>query len=61
VKVWCFFGEDGRIVADSDFRTAEDVWRIVLGWPTKGEVRKRQERGARVEQIDIPAVGKTAP
>lgn len=54
-SVWCYFGADGRVCADSDFRTADDAWRIMLGWPTRGEVRAAQERGDSVKLVDITA------
>lgn len=53
VKVWCYFGANGRICADSEFRSAEDAWRTMLGWSTVGEVREAQARGDRVVQIEI--------
>jgi hypothetical protein len=54
VKVWCYFGADGRICADSHFQSADDTWRVMLGWPTRGEVAAAKERGDHVVQIDIP-------
>jgi len=58
MKVWCYFGADGRICADSSFQDARDALRIMLGWPSFGEVRRALDAGARVEQIEIemPAV-----
>lgn len=53
MKVWCYFGANGRICADSDFRDAEDAWRTILGWPTVGEVTAAQARGDRVVLIEI--------
>ena len=56
MKVWCFFGADGRICADSDFKTEDEAWRVMLGWPTVGEVKAAKKRGDRVEQIEVTAV-----
>ena len=53
MKVWCYFGANGHICADSSFKNAEECWRILLGWPTKGEVKAAQRRGDQVRQIEI--------
>lgn len=53
MKVWCYFGADGRICADSDFSTEDDAWRIMLGWPTVEEVNLARAKGDRMEQIEI--------
>lgn len=53
MKVWCYFGANGRVCADSSFRDADDAWRTMLGWPTVDEVREAQKRGDRVVQIGI--------
>jgi hypothetical protein len=47
------FFPDGRILADSTFKTEDDALRIALGWPTKGEVRHAMQRGLRVERVEI--------
>ena len=54
MKVWCYFGADGRVCADSEFRAEADAWRVMLGWPTRAEVRAAIARGDRVAQIEIP-------
>jgi len=53
MKVWAYFGADGRVCADSQFQSEDDAWRVMLGWPSRGEVRAAQERGDRVTQIEI--------
>ena len=53
MKVWCYFGADGRTCADSSFRDRDEAWRVMLGWPTVGEVRNAQARGDRVAQVEI--------
>lgn len=55
MKVWCYFGADGRVCADSGFKDEDEAWRVMLGWPTRGEVRRAQRRGDRVEEIEINA------
>jgi len=55
MKVWCYFGANGRVCADSDFKSEAETWRTILGWPTTGEVKAAQARGDRVEQIEVNA------
>lgn len=52
-KIWCYFGADGRICADSMFQSEDDCWRVMLGWPTLGEVLHARQRGDQVRQIEI--------
>jgi len=59
MKVWCYFGANERICADSDFKDAAQVWRVMLGWPTHGEVRAAQARGDVVLQIEMPCESRT--
>ena len=55
MKVWCYFGADGRICADSSFHDASDVLSTMMGWPTYGEVKRAVEAGTRVLQVEISA------
>jgi hypothetical protein len=32
---------------------ADDCWRIYLGWPTKGEVREKQDQGFRCVEVAV--------
>lgn len=55
MKLWCYFGADGRICADSDFQSAEDTWRTMLGWPTGVEISEAKALGDWVKQIEMPS------
>jgi hypothetical protein len=49
ITAWVMIDPEGRVLVDSrDFKSAEDVWRIVLGWPTLEEVRGAKRAGWKV-------------
>lgn len=54
-EVWAVIFPDGRIVADSSFQDEEHALRVVLGWPTRGEVKWFKERGGRAVLIKVGA------
>lgn len=53
VGCWAYVGSDGRFCADSDFKTEDDAWRIMLGWPTHGEVRQAKADGDKVVWVEV--------
>lgn len=61
MRVWCYFGASGRICADSDFKTEDEAWRVMLGWPTRREVKAAQDRGDKVKLIAIGPISEREP
>jgi hypothetical protein len=53
MKVWAFIRPDGTILADSTFATADDAWRVGLGYPPPEEIEEHKRLGYRVEQVDV--------
>lgn len=45
---WAVVLPSGQVVVDVNPGASEDdLWRIALGWPTRGEVRQAKEQGGR--------------
>jgi hypothetical protein len=51
-EMWAWTEPDGRVVADSDL-TEATAWRVGLGWPTRGEVKRAKSRGWRVVRVRV--------
>lgn len=56
LQSWAFIDERGRILADTTFESADDAWRIALGWPTISEIDEAKARGCRVARVTISEV-----
>ena len=53
MKVWAMLFANGRVLADSDFKSAADVWRVALGWPSNEEIEAAKKRGDMVTQLIV--------
>lgn len=54
-EAWAYFGEN-RILIDTTLTTEADMWRVALGWPTRGEVEHAKSCGCRVVRVRIEEV-----
>ena len=52
-QAWAFVDEHGNMIAESGFRGAADVWRVLLGWPDEQEIETAKKRGCRVVRVTI--------
>ncbi len=50
---YAFINEQGHVLADTQFESPEEAWRIGLGWPDKQEIQEAKRRGARVTSVMI--------
>lgn len=55
-RCYCYIGADGRVCADNHFANEDDAWRVMLGWPTRGEVKAAKARGDKVVLVDLSVV-----
>jgi hypothetical protein len=52
-KAWAIIRPNGTIDVSSHWETEDDAWRIILGWPTRGEVRERKEQGWKAREVTV--------
>lgn len=51
---WAVRRADGSVVVEIGPEVTEHrIWTIALGWPTRGEVRREEERGGRAFRCRI--------
>ena len=56
IEAWAYIDADKRILIDTTLTTEADMWRIALGWPTRGEVERAKACGCRVVRVRIEEV-----
>ena len=55
-QAWAFVDEHGNMIAESGFRGAAHVWRVLLRWPDDQEIETAKARGCRVVRVTIEEV-----
>lgn len=55
-ELWAIIDPQGHVEASSDWTTPEHAWRVVLGWPTREEVREKQAQGWRCVRVRVVEV-----
>lgn len=53
IELWAYITPEGRVLADSEFKSESDAWRIGLGWPDDSEIIAAKAAGARVERVSV--------
>lgn len=56
VEAWAYIDADKRILIDTTVDDPDVMWRIALGWPTRGEVEYAKANGCRVVRVRIEEV-----
>lgn len=49
--IWRDEGDTRHVLWLGMASSRDDAWRIALGWPTRGEVKARQDEGFRAARI----------
>ena len=56
IECYAYCSKDGDLIADSDFKTEGDAWRVGLGWPNEDDITQDKARGGRVFKVKITEI-----